>query len=197
VYTGGFQGRQRLSSVDPSTPSPLLPLVTAKLRGVPGSLGGREILYKGRPRIPSYSSPAATSISSPMVSSLLQISGDSGGSDVFFSSLGKRLVVLFLIAFGMELLGVPMVGLFGCIGDSIANGGFGFQEVARGHPMDGLPRFGTRRLPPLVCSSAKVLSLQWPVWMWSMGVHRCRCVFEGPGRWLLWNIPSFGAATVD
>jgi hypothetical protein len=35
----------------------------------------------------------------------------------FFGGLGRRLVVLFLIAFGMELLGVPMVGLFDCVGE--------------------------------------------------------------------------------
>jgi hypothetical protein len=74
VYTGGFQGRQRLSSVDPSTPSPLLPLVTAELRGVPGSLGGggscievglgslaivprRRLLYHRLWLVPSSKSP--------------------------------------------------------------------------------------------------------------------------------------------
>jgi hypothetical protein len=115
-------------------------------------LGGR-ILYRGRSIIPSYSSPAAISISSPMVSSLLQISGDGGGSGVFFDGLGRRLVMLFLIAFGMELLGVSMVELFGCVGDSVANNGFGFQEAAHGHPMDGLPGFGTGLLPPLVAAA--------------------------------------------
>jgi hypothetical protein len=102
--------------------------------------------------------------------------------------------VLFFIAFGMELLGVPMVGLFGCVGDSVASGGFGFQEAAHGLPMDGLPGSGTGLLPPLVCSSARGLSLRWPARRWSMGVHCCRCVFGGPRRWLLQQIPSFGAS---
>jgi hypothetical protein len=35
----------------------------------------------------------------------------------FSGGLGRRLVVLFLIAFGIELLGVPMVGLFDCVGE--------------------------------------------------------------------------------
>jgi hypothetical protein len=47
-------------------------------------------LYRGRPRIPSYSSPTATSISSHMVSSLLQISDDGCGSDVFFRRSGQE-----------------------------------------------------------------------------------------------------------
>jgi hypothetical protein len=81
--------------------------------------------------------------------------------------------VLFLIVFGMEILGVPMVGLLSC-------GGFGFQEVAHGHPMGCLPRSGTGLLPLLVSSSARVLSLWWPTWRWLMGVHRCSCVFGGP-----------------
>jgi hypothetical protein len=66
--------------------------------------------------------------------------------------------------------------------DSITDGGFGFQEAAHGHPMDGLPGSGIGLLPPLVCSSARVLSLRWPAWRWSMGVHHCRCVFGGHGR---------------
>jgi hypothetical protein len=69
-----------------------------------------------------------------------------------FDNLGRRLVVLFLIAFGMELLGVSMVKLFGYVGYSVANNGFGFQEAAHGHPMDGLPGFGTGLLPPLVAA---------------------------------------------
>jgi hypothetical protein len=124
-----------------------------------------------------------------MVSSLLQISDSGGGSDVFFDGLDRRLVVLFLIAFGLGLLGVPMVGMFG----SVANDGFGFQEAAHGHPIDGLPGCGTGLLPPLVGSNARILSLQWPAWRWLMGVHHCGCVFGGPGRWLLRYIPSFGA----
>jgi hypothetical protein len=89
---------------------------------------------------------------------------------------------------------VPMVGLFRCVGDSVSNDDFGFQEAAHGLPMDGLPGSGTGLLSPLVDSSARVSSLRWLAWRWSMGIHRCKCVFGGPRRWLLWHIPSFGAS---
>jgi hypothetical protein len=97
---------------------------------------------------------------SSRVSPFFQIFGDGGGSDVFSGGLGRRLVVLFLLAFGMEFFYAPMVGWFGCAGVCVVDDDFGSQEAAHA-AMDGLPGSCSRLLFVLVSSSVSGLSLRW------------------------------------
>jgi hypothetical protein len=108
VLEGDFEGN---FSFSPSIRWPLSS--TAPVSGEVGRgarlPGGRD-LYSHSPRFPCFYVPVTLFPS--RVSLLFQISSDVGG----FGGLGGRLVVLLILAIGLELLGPPWVGF--CVGSA-------------------------------------------------------------------------------
>ena len=89
----------------PSTSASLL--AAAGMRGVPGSFGGRACIALGF-RSSSSFVPPAPFISLARVRVPVQLSGDDGNGGVVSGEICMRLVLVFLLALGKDLMCSPV-----------------------------------------------------------------------------------------